>query len=117
MADKKEILFIKDVAKYFMDFLESDFHKKNAPKRSIAFRNEKNYLVGVNLKKYDKFTKYIRELINKRFDKETQTTISKGVYYTNIPKDFLDLIDLKLKQITQDHIDQLYQKIDEAVNA
>jgi predicted adenine nucleotide alpha hydrolase (AANH) superfamily ATPase len=45
MQQANQIRFIKEVAKYFMDFLESDFHKKNAPKRSISFRNEKNYLV------------------------------------------------------------------------
>ena len=116
MQQPKEINFIKEVAKYFMDFLETDFHKKNAPKRSISFRNDKNYLVWINLKKYDKFTKIVRDLINKNFDKDIISTITKWVYYTNIPKDFLDLITLKSNQITQEDINNLYDKIDESIN-
>jgi hypothetical protein len=116
MQQPKQINFIKEVAKYFMDFLETDFHKKNAPKRSISFRNDKNYLVGINLKKYDKFAKVVRDLINKNFDKDIISTISKGVYYTNIPKDFLDLIALKSNQITLEDIKNLYDKIDESIN-
>ena len=112
MQQANQIRFIKEVAKYFMDFLESDFHKKNAPKRSISFRNKKNYLVWVNLKKYDKFTKLIREVINNNFSNEIIKSISKWVYYTNIPKDFLDLIALKTKQIKNTEIDLLINRID-----
>ena len=112
MQQANQIRFIKEVAKYFMDFLESDFHKKNAPKRSISFRNEKNYLVWVNLKKYDKFTKLIRDVINNNFSNEIIKSISKWVYYTNIPKDFLDLIALKTKQLKNTEIELLVNRID-----
>jgi hypothetical protein len=112
MQQENQIKFIKEVAKYFMDFLETDFHKKNAPKRMISFRNDKNYLVGINLKKYDKFTKLAREIINSNFSNEIIKTITKGVYYTNIPKDFLDLIALKAKQITDTEINLIINRID-----
>jgi len=36
---KNGLAFIKEVAKYFMDFLETDFHKRRNPKRSIQLRN------------------------------------------------------------------------------
>ncbi len=45
--------FIKEVAKYFMDFLETDFHKQKMPKRSIVLKNPNNLLLGVNLNKYE----------------------------------------------------------------
>jgi hypothetical protein len=31
--ERNPLLFIKEVAKYFMDFLETDFHKQRSPKR------------------------------------------------------------------------------------
>ncbi len=31
--DKNGLAFIKEVAKYFMDFLETDFHKKKSKKK------------------------------------------------------------------------------------
>ena len=33
------LAFIKEVAKYFMDFLETDFHKRKNPRRSVKLRN------------------------------------------------------------------------------
>ena len=43
--DKNGLAFIKEVAKYFMDFLETDFHKRCNPKRSVQLRNSSNLLV------------------------------------------------------------------------
>ena len=31
IEDKNGLAFIKEVAKYFMDFLETDFHKRKSP--------------------------------------------------------------------------------------
>ena len=50
--EKNPLLFIKEVAKYFMDFLETDFHKHKFPRRSIKLRNNDNLLIGLNLQKY-----------------------------------------------------------------
>jgi hypothetical protein len=36
--NKNGSAFIKEVAKYFMDFLETDFHKRKNPKRSIQLQ-------------------------------------------------------------------------------
>lgn len=44
--------FAANIAIYFRDFLETNFHKRRAPKRSIKNRNEKNLLVGINLKTF-----------------------------------------------------------------
>lgn len=55
IEDKNGLAFIKEVAKYFMNFLETDFHKRKNPKRSIQFRSSNNLLVGLNLNKYPSF--------------------------------------------------------------
>ena len=36
---KNNLNFVQGLAKYFMDFLETDFHKRKKPKRSIKFKN------------------------------------------------------------------------------
>jgi hypothetical protein len=61
--ERNPLLFIKEVAKYFMDFLETDFHKQRAPKRAIRFRDSNDLLVGINLKKYSSFIPKIWYLI------------------------------------------------------
>ncbi len=101
---KTALVFIKEVAKYFMDFLETDFHRQRTPKRSIRSRNSDNLLVGLNLNKYPSFNSVVWKAINKGFDKNSLNTIAKGVYKTNIPKNLIDLIKLQAGKISQKQI-------------
>lgn len=114
--EKKEIqtnglAFIKDVAKYFMDFLETDFHKHKLPRRSIKFRNNDNLLVGLNLQKYPSFNKLVWKLVDRGFDKDILNKVEKGVYKTNLPKNLLDLVKLQVGRTTNARINNLSEKI------
>lgn len=104
---RNSLLFIKEVAKYFMDFLETDFHKRKNPKRSIKLRNNDNLLIGLNLNKYPTFNKQVWKLINHGFDKSTFNLLEKGVYKTNLPKNLLDLIRLQVKKISTTQVNKL----------
>lgn len=111
----KSLTFIREVAKYFMDFLETDFHKRRNPKRSIQLKNSNNLLVGLNLNKYPAFGSLVWKTINHSFDKNILNAIPKGVYRTNIPKNLLDLIELSLKKITNKQISQILEQIAEEI--
>lgn len=113
--DKNGLAFIKEVAKYFMDFLETDFHKRKNPKRSIQFRSSNNLLVGLNLNKYPSFNNLVNKAINHAFDKNTLNTIQKGVYRTNIPKNLLDLVKLQTEKITSKQITKILERIAEEI--
>ncbi|MHB0977948.1 MAG: AAA domain-containing protein [Minisyncoccota bacterium] len=115
---KKEgdgLLFIKEVTKYFMDFLETDFHKRKFPRRSIKYRNNDNLLIGVNLQKYETFNRAVFDLITKGFDKEGLNKIEKGVYKTNLPKNLLNLIVLQIEKIPTSHINSITERIAEEI--
>ncbi|MBU4478842.1 MAG: hypothetical protein KKH34_07150, partial [Candidatus Omnitrophica bacterium] len=111
----KGLAFIKEVAKYFMDFLETDFHKRKNPRRSIKLRNEDNLLLGVNLNKYLTFYRVINNLINHNFDKNVAISIEKGVHRTSIPKNLLDLIKLQVEKISAKQILEITDALDEKV--
>ena len=118
-AERKDgLTFIKEVAKYFMDFLESDFHKHKFPRRNIKFRNDDNLLIGLGLQKYPSFNRLALKLITKSFDKDSLSKIEKGVYKTNLPKNLLDLIKLQISKITNSEInaitEDMARKIEEA---
>jgi ssDNA-binding Zn-finger/Zn-ribbon topoisomerase 1 len=104
---QKGLAFIKEVAKYFMDFLETDFHKRKNPKRNIQFRSKNNLLIGLNLGKYPSFNTLAWKAINHGFDKNVLTAIEKGVHRTNIPKNLLDLIKLQSEKISQKQINKI----------
>src|SRR3989338_4836465 len=108
-------LFIKEVAKYFMDFLETDFHKHKFPRRTIKFRNNDNLLIGLNLQKYPSFNKLAWKLIIKGFDRGSLNKIEKGVYKTNLPKNLLDLITLQISKITSTQVTALTERIAEEI--
>jgi len=113
--NKNSLAFIKEVAKYFMDFLETDFHKRKNPKRSISLRSNNNLLIGLNLNKYPSFNNLVWKAINHAFDKNTLNTVQKGVYRTNIPKNLLDLIKLQSEKINNKRIAKTLEQIAEEI--
>ncbi len=113
--NKNGLAFIKEVAKYFMDFLETDFHKRRTPKRSIKFRNDNNLLVGLNLNKYPAFNKIVWKSINHTFDRNILNKIEKGVYKTNIPNNLLDLIKIQVKKISEKKVNKVIKDISKEI--
>lgn len=114
-TQNKGLVFIKEVAKYFMDFLETDFHKRKNPRRNIKLRSEDNLLLGLNLNKYPTFNKLINNLINHNFDKSSAVSIEKGVHRTNIPKNLLDLIKLQIDKISSKEVSGIVDEISSEV--
>ena len=109
--EKNGLNFIKEVAKYFMDFLETDFHKHKLPRRAIKFRNNDNLLIGLNLQKYPSFNTLTSKLISKGFEKDILSKVGKGVYKTNLPKNLLDLIKLQVSKISNSEINFIAEKV------
>src|ERR1017187_181095 len=92
------LLFFKEVAKYFMDFLETDFHKRHTPKRAVRFRNADNLLTGLQLTKYSTFNSILWRSIRSGFSNGLNH-IGKGEYRTSIPKNLLELVHLQVGKI------------------
>ncbi len=110
-AERNPLLFIKEVAKYFMDFLETDFHKQRAPKRTIQFKDSNNLLVGLNLRKYSTFIPKVWYLINRAFRRSLLDEVGRGVYRTEIPRGLLELIRLQTERISEDEISRITSSI------
>jgi hypothetical protein len=103
--------FFREVTKYFMDFLETDFHKRKAPKRSIKTRNADNLVVGLSLKKYDTFYSVISKYIAGGFPEDVTIQIKKAQHKTKLPKNVVDLIELQISKITKVEFENLLNSI------
>ena len=101
------LAFVKEVAKYFMDFLETDFHKRNTPKRSIKLRNRDNLLTGVNLSKYPTFLKEIYKLVANSFSGDGTKKLSRSVYRSNLPQNLLEVVKLQIGKIKATNLKDL----------
>ena len=78
------LVYLKEVAKYFMDFLETDFHKRKNPRRTIKLRNDENLMLGIKLEKYPKLNDVIRKSIRDSFNSKSLKQIAKGNYTSPI---------------------------------
>ena len=107
--------FIREVAKYFMDFLETDFHKRRNPKRSVKLHSEDNLLLGLNLDKYPSFNALVWEAINHNFGKDVLNKIGKGVFKTSIPQNLLDLINLQIDKLSVKNVSKIILEMAEVI--
>lgn len=108
-------LFIKEVGRYFMEFLETDFHKRSLPRRSIKLHNERGLLTGLSLSKYPSFYKVAYKLINSCFNGDVLSSVQKGVYKADIPKSLLDLIKKQVNKVSDTDVNNLIKELDESI--
>ena len=73
-------VFIEELCKYFMDFLQSGFKSTRFPKRYIRLTNEKNFKIGIDLSKYENFNESIRKGLNKPDPFQQDISVKKGTH-------------------------------------
>lgn len=105
--------FVKEVGRYFLDFLETDFHKRKLPRRSIKLHNEKGLLTGLNINKYPSFYKTAYKQLETAFSEEL--TIQKGVYRADVPKSLLDLIKKQISKVTDNTVTTLVKELEDSI--
>lgn len=112
--DIESTSFVKEVAKYFMNFLETDFKKRRIPKRNSIQKTQKGLKVGIDLEKYPKLKKHFFILLNSGFKKES-LQIKKGEYVNNVPKNLFNLIEARIKKLSKKDLDKVFDKIENMV--
>ena len=106
--------FVKEVAKYFMNFLETDFKKRRIPKRNAIQKTQKGLKVGIDLEKYPKLKKTFFSLLNSGFKKES-LQIKKGEYVNNVPKNLFNLIEARINKLSKKDLNKVFNKIENMV--
>lgn len=109
---EKPSSFTKEVAKYFMNFLETDFKKRRIPKRNSIQKSLNGLMVGLDIDKYPKFKRVIFDNLNKGFKKE-RIEIKKGEYTKNIPKTLFSLIESKIEKIQPKLLNEVFKEVEE----
>jgi len=106
--------FVKEVAKYFMNFLDTDFKKGRIPKRNTVQNTQKNLKVGINLKKYPTLKYKLLTILNEGFIK-SELSLKRGDYTSKIPEIFSCLITNKISDISQGDIENVIDKIQKTI--
>ncbi|MFH1006720.1 MAG: AAA domain-containing protein, partial [Candidatus Latescibacterota bacterium] len=92
--------FVSELATYYMDFLETDFHKRRIPKRSVKFRNSKNLRVGLDLAKYDAFQSSVLKVLENGMTRPL--SIPRGKYRAIVSQKVKDLIAAHTRRISDE---------------
>jgi len=90
-----------------MEFLKDGFKSNRFPKRYIRLTNEKNFKIGIDLSKYEKFNIFIKKLINKDGNLQNPITIKKGEYSVTLNNTAQDLIKKLVKKIEEKDIEKI----------
>lgn len=107
--------FMEELCKYFMNFLQSGFKSTKYPKRYVRLTNEKNFKIGVDLAKYEKFNEQIRKLISKKDGFDNELKIKKGSYTVKLNNSSIDLLKKLVKKINEKDIVKLVNHINETI--
>ncbi len=92
--------FVSELATYYMDFLETDFHKRRVPKRSVKFRNSKNLRVGLDLAKYNAFQSSVLKVLESGMTRPL--SIPRGKYRAVVSQKVKDLIAAHTRSISDE---------------
>jgi len=99
------IPFVTEVASYFMDFLETDFHKVRNPKRFIQTRNSSNLQVCINLNKYKRYSPLVWKVIRNGFADDSLKELRRGTHTNQIPQSLLKLIQEQITLIEPESVE------------
>jgi len=103
--------FLKSIARYFMDFLETDFHRRCVPRRSIKLKNEAGQLLGVAIDKYPTFDKEIWQVVGRKFDDGGLLNLQRGQYKAQIPDNLLELINRQIENLSKDSVETVRSEL------
>ncbi len=109
--NKKTNNFIVEVAKYFMNFLETDFHKTRLPKRNSISKIVKWHKVWLDLEKYKKLKKDFYSIFYNGFKKDS-INIKKWTYTSSISENIFKLISSKVKNLEEELLNVTFAEIE-----
>lgn len=110
------IPFVKEVARYFMDFLETDFHKVRNPKRHIQYRTKDNLQVCIPLIRYEKYNKLVWDALKAGFKDTALNELKPRIHTNNIPATLMRSIESRIKDINDKDIHKTIKNISNEID-
>lgn len=95
------------ISKYFLEFLESDFKKQQAPKRRIVLQQDNGFKCGMRLAPYPELQKIIWNLLDK--------PINDDLTFVFKPKAYLRQLSNSLKLVLKEQVETISQSSIDAV--
>jgi hypothetical protein len=104
--------FVAQVARYYRDFLETDFRKSRAPARQVRIRDESGNPLGFNVRRYPQLLTALSKELAEPFQSEVVLSVRRGQYTQKVSENVQRLLSA---QITALDDDELREVVNECV--
>jgi hypothetical protein len=95
------------ISQYFLEFLESDFKRQQAPRRRIILQTDNGFKAGMRIAPYVELQKTIWDLL--------ETPINQELKFVFKPKSFNKQLSNALKLVIKEQVETISQSSVEAV--
>jgi superfamily I DNA and/or RNA helicase len=95
------------ISKYFLEFLESDFKRQQAPKRRIVLQQDNGFKCGMRLAPYAELQKVMWSLLDK--------PVSEELVLLFKPKTYLRQLSISLKLVLKEQVETITQESVDAI--
>ena len=99
------------VARYYAEFLSTDFKSARLPKRVSERKNAKGMLVGADLSRYPALARRIHKALCGPAYELLSVEIKRGSYRSELPALVHSVVEGAIEQIDQDQLDTLVHKL------
>jgi hypothetical protein len=101
--------FLKDICAYFRDFLDTDFKRQVAPKRSITLKDSTGNLTGIDAAKYPDLTNEVWRLLRKPIEDNSAFSLAvpRGRYRGRLRAALNELIEKHVQAISEDDLNAI----------
>jgi hypothetical protein len=98
--------FLKDICAYFRDFLDTDFKRQAAPKRSVTLKDPVGNLTGIDAAKYPDLTNEVWRLLRRPISENPAFSLGvpRGRYHGRLRRTLQDLIEKHAQSLAQDEM-------------
>jgi very-short-patch-repair endonuclease len=95
--------FLKDICAYFRDFLDTDFKRQAAPKRSITLKDPVGNLTGIDAAKYPDLVNEVWRRLRKPIDENPAFSLAvpRGRYRGQLKAGLKELIDKHARALSE----------------
>ena len=102
--------FLKDISRYFRDFLDTDFKRQRLPKRQVSRKDRDNNLTGSLLNKYPVLAREIWTKLAEPYKNNLEIKVSRGRYTAPLAPELDDLIQKHVEAIEEQTITDLHSQ-------
>lgn len=98
--------FLRGICAYFRDFLDTDFKRQSAPKRSITLKDPAGNLAGVDVAKYPELTNELWTLLRKPIGESLQFSLAvpRGKFRGRINSALRTVIEKQVQVLTAEEL-------------